>query len=387
MAIIEFSSVYKSYGPEVPVLRGLDVSVEHGEFITCIGPSGCGKTTFLKIINALLYPEDGSVQIYGKELKDWDPIELRRSIGYVIQQVGLFPHMTVRENIGYVLRIMKRQKNGRFRRAEELIELVGLSRSYLDRYPRELSGGQQQRVGVARALAADPEILLMDEPFGAVDEITRKTLQLEMKKLHEVLQKTIIFVTHDIEEAMRLGTRIALLNQGVIEQIDSREKMLFDPKTPFVESFFGSRNFSSFLNVEAVGSVYTPLGESNFTREEAGGLPSVDVNSPLIEGIKKVFDTGHEILAVTDWKEGEKERKGVRADRGDHKKSPNIPAAAGKRTGITGGGGNDGNDGDDGGSNGVYTIDADSIIGTFSLATIRSMFDTHLAEDTRYIRT
>ncbi|MCF7945645.1 MAG: hypothetical protein K9L24_02200 [Spirochaetia bacterium] len=208
-----------------------------------------------------------------------------------------------------------------------------------------------------------------------------------MKKIHEVLQKTIIFVIHDIKEAMRLGTRIALLNQGVIEQIDSGEEMLFDPRTPFVETFFVSRNFSSFLNVEAVGSVYTPLRKSQFSSEEAGRLPFIDVNSPLIEGIKRVFDTGHEILALTDWKEREKENNGERADRGDHKKSFQIPAAVGKRTQLAGDGGIDDHDCANGNSDGVYRIDADSIIGTFSLAAIRSMFDTPLAEDTRYIRT
>jgi len=333
MAIIEFDSVRKSYGPEVPVLRGLDVSIEHGEFITCIGSSGCGKTTFLKIMNGLLFPEEGRVTIYGRLLQEWNPIELRRRIGYVIQQVGLFPHMTIRENVGYVLRIMQKGKKMRSERADELIELVGLEPAYLDRYPRELSGGQQQRVGVARALAADPEILLMDEPFGAVDEITRKTLQNEIKKLHSVLKKTVVFVTHDIEEAMRLGTRIALLNNGIIEQIGSREEMLFHPQTPFVESFFGSRNFSSFLHVEQIGSVYSPLdsgqaaADSGGEKERLSQLPAVSAKATLIEGIKQVFDTSEEVLAVTD--------------------------ASG------------------------------AVIGTFSVASIRSMFDEHLQNNTR----
>ena len=247
--MIQCDGVVKSYPGTGRVLDELSLSIQEGEFITCIGPSGCGKTTFLKILNGLLSFDAGTVSIQGKSLDEWDQIELRRSIGYVIQQVGLFPHMSVGENIAYVLRITGVDKKSRLNRARELLPLVGLDPSLLDRYPRSLSGGQQQRVGVARALAADPAILLMDEPFGAVDEITRSRLQEEMLSLQGRLNKTVVFVTHDIEEAMRLGTRILLLNQGTIEQFAPRQEMLLAPKSEFVETFFGNRNFSSFLRV------------------------------------------------------------------------------------------------------------------------------------------
>ncbi len=293
MAVITFDRVVKSYQPGVPVLDELSVSVEQGEFLTCIGPSGCGKTTFLKIINALIPFDSGTVQVHGTKLSEWNRIELRRQIGYVIQQIGLFPHMTVGENIAYVLRIMGKEKSERLARAEELLPLVGLDADLLNRYPRSLSGGQQQRVGVARALAADPDILLMDEPFGAVDEITRGNLQHEMGQLHRKLKKTVVFVTHDIEEAMRLGSRIMLLNNGSIEQIGTRDEMLLYPAGEFVTSFFGFKNFTSFLHVERIGRLSRP-------QRPAESAPKIDHRASLIEGVKMLFDQGAETLAVTD---------------------------------------------------------------------------------------
>ncbi|OLS02344.1 ABC transporter ATP-binding protein [Tissierella creatinophila] len=225
MIEISFKNIKKIYPGEKIALDDLNLEIKKGEFLTVIGPSGCGKTTLLKMINGLVMPTQGELLIHGKNIKDIDIIALRRKIGYVIQQIGLFPHLNIEKNISYVLKIMGVEEDKRRKRAEELLSLVGLEKETLEMYPRELSGGQQQRIGVIRALAADPPIILMDEPFGAIDEITRKTLQDELLKLQERLKKTIVFITHDIEEAMKLGDRIALINKGKLEQIASSKEM------------------------------------------------------------------------------------------------------------------------------------------------------------------
>lgn len=245
--LIRFENIEKSYEEEKKVLDNLNLSIKNGEFVTLLGTSGSGKTTMLKLINGLISPNSGKVFIKDKEIKEWDIIELRRSIGYVIQQIGLFPHMTVEENIGYVLNIKKESKKSIKRRAEELIEMVGLSEEYLQKYPRELSGGQKQRVGVARALASNPDIILMDEPFGAVDEITRRLLQDEILQLQKKLRKTVVFVTHDIEEAFKLGSRIVLFHDGKIVQQGKKEELLLKPKNEFVKEFLGSEAFKKYL--------------------------------------------------------------------------------------------------------------------------------------------
>ena len=247
MELIEFEKVYKSYDSDKVVIKDLNLSIRDGEFVTLIGKSGSGKTTILKMINGLLPIDSGKIYIKNKEIKDWDIIELRRNIGYVIQQIGLFPHMSIEENIGYVLNIMNDSKQKIKERAEYLINLVGMSSRYLEKYPRELSGGQRQRVGVARALAANPDIILMDEPFGAVDEITRRSLQDEIVKLHQTLNKTIVFVTHDIEEAFKLGTRIVLFEKGSIIQEGTKQEILTNPKNQFVEDFLGNKIFIKYL--------------------------------------------------------------------------------------------------------------------------------------------
>ncbi len=255
MDIIRFDAVGHAYQPGVPVVENLNLYIEKGEFVTLIGPSGCGKTTILKMVNALIQPTAGEVYVHGRPLSEWDPIALRRKIGYVIQQIGLFPHLTISENITYVLELEGVSKKAQRERAKELMDLIGLEHEYLDRHPRELSGGQKQRVGVARALAADPEIILMDEPFGAVDEISRRSLQEEIVALHQKLKKTILFVTHDIEEAFRLGTWIILFKEGEIEQQGRKEDLIFRPATPFVESFFGLKNFVSYLTLTKVSEL------------------------------------------------------------------------------------------------------------------------------------
>ncbi len=235
--IIRFEGVSKSFGEQV-VLRNLSLDVVPGEFLTIIGRSGCGKTTALRLVNGLLTPDQGRVLVQGKDVAQADPVVLRRGIGYAIQSVGLFPHMTVEKNIAYVPSISGLAGwKGRERRvkAEALLCRVGLDRSLAGRYPRSLSGGQRQRVGIARALAAEPEILLMDEPFGAVDEITRGQLQDELLSLHAQSGITVLFVTHDIGEALKLGTRTLVLEAGQVQQCAPPSEILNAPATSFVE--------------------------------------------------------------------------------------------------------------------------------------------------------
>lgn len=243
-SIIRFEHVSKAYGSQA-VLRDFSLDVFPGEFLTIIGRSGCGKTTALKLVNGLVSPDSGRISVQGKELGATDVVALRRSIGYVIQSVGLFPHMTVEKNIAYVPSISGTSGwRGQERRdkVSALLEQVGLSPSLAKRYPRTLSGGQRQRVGIARALAAGSEILLMDEPFGAVDEITRTQLQEEMKKIHREKGITILFVTHDIDEALKLGTRVLVLDQGQIQQCDAPSEVLKHPATEFVANLVNQRS-------------------------------------------------------------------------------------------------------------------------------------------------
>ena len=240
--IIQFKHILKAFDGQL-VLRDLSLNIEAGEFVTVIGRSGCGKTTLLRLINRLITPDQGSVMVRGQDVAQTDPIALRRRIGYAIQSVGLFPHMTVEKNIAYVPSISGMdQWKGKNRRklAEELLAQVGLDPILADRYPRALSGGQRQRVGIARALAARPEILLMDEPFGAVDEITRGQLQQEIRRIHEDRGITILFVTHDIEEALKLGSRVLVLDHGVIQQYAMPEEILQNPATEFVKQLVSS---------------------------------------------------------------------------------------------------------------------------------------------------
>ncbi len=232
-----------------------------------VGASGCGKTSLLKMINKLILPDAGSISVAGTDIREWDTIELRRSIGYVIQQTGLFPHMNIEQNMCYVQSIQNMPRPTQQKRARELAQLIGLPNSILSRYPRELSGGQNQRVGVARALAADPDIILMDEPFGAVDEITRRKLQRELKELHARLHKTIIFVTHDIEEALRLADTIVLLHNGKIEQQGSPRELIAKPASPYVRQFFGAQGLRALLDEQALDQLYQRLLDGDETLE------------------------------------------------------------------------------------------------------------------------
>jgi osmoprotectant transport system ATP-binding protein len=239
-AMIRLERVSKRYGETVAV-QETSLDIPEGELVVLIGPSGCGKTTTLKMINRLIEPSSGRILIGGRDVTKVNPQELRRGIGYVIQSIGLFPHMSVRENIQVVPRLLGWPKAKSAARADELLELVGLPpKRYAAAYPKELSGGQAQRVGVARALAVDPPVLLMDEPFGAVDPLTRERLQDEFLKLQAQLQKTIVMVTHDIDEAIKLGDRVCVMNVGVVEQFGTPEEVLSAPKSRFVRQFVGA---------------------------------------------------------------------------------------------------------------------------------------------------
>ncbi|NED77763.1 ATP-binding cassette domain-containing protein, partial [Streptomyces sp. SID9944] len=251
--MIRFEQVTKRYPDGTTAVDGLSFEVAEGELVTLVGPSGCGKTTTMMMVNRLVEPTSGRVLVGGEDIAGLDPVRLRRRIGYVIQQVGLFPHRTVLDNTATVPALLGWKKARARARAAELLDLVGLDpKTYGPRYPRQLSGGQRQRVGVARALAADPEVLLMDEPFGAVDPVVREQLQDEFLRMQAAVRKTVLLVTHDIEEAVRLGDRIAVYGQGRIEQLDTPGAVLGSPATPYVAGFVGADRGLKRLSVTAI---------------------------------------------------------------------------------------------------------------------------------------
>ena len=231
---IEYKNIRMAYGEKV-IIENFNLAVEKGEFVTIIGSSGCGKTTILKMVNGLVRPVSGEILIDGRSIREMDLTALRRNIGYAIQGSVLFPHMTVEKNIAYVPNLINKKDKAKTAQAvEKWMRIVGLDEELKTRYPSEISGGQQQRVGIARALAASPEILLMDEPFGAVDEITRSSLQDEIARIHRETGITILFVTHDIDEALRLGTRVLVMNEGRAQQFAPPREILNHPATDFV---------------------------------------------------------------------------------------------------------------------------------------------------------
>ena len=239
---IEFENVTKSFkGTGYNAVDNVSFTVREGEFITILGSSGCGKTTLLKMINRLYEPDSGRIVLFGEDVSSVDVVKVRRRIGYVIQQIGLFPHYTIADNIATVPKLLKWDKARIDQRVNELLSMVGLEPAeFKNRYPSQLSGGQQQRVGLARALAVDPKIMLMDEPFGAIDSITRTKLQDELKNLHRETGKTFMFVTHDIEEAFMLGGRVIIMNEGRIAQFDTPENIILHPANDFVCSLVES---------------------------------------------------------------------------------------------------------------------------------------------------
>lgn len=235
MSIIKYQDIKMQYKDKV-VIENFSLDIDAKEFVTMIGSSGCGKTTLLKMVNGLIQPTQGKVYVHGVDIQKEDMIKLRRTIGYAIQGNVLFPHMSVEQNICYVPNLLNKKDRKKTTQAlHKWMEIVGLPNDLLNRYPDELSGGQQQRVGIARALAASPDILLMDEPFGAVDEITRASLQDEIKSIHQQTDITVLFVTHDIKEAMKLGTKMLVMDQGALQQYDDPQTIAAKPKTPFVK--------------------------------------------------------------------------------------------------------------------------------------------------------
>ena len=290
--MLKFENVTKMYKEGVKAVNDVSLHVKEGEFIVFIGPSGCGKTTTMKMINRLIEPSEGKIYINGENVMDKDPVQLRREIGYVIQQIGLFPHMTIEENIALVPKLLSWSEADRKERAAELLKLVDMDPAYLKRYPHELSGGQQQRIGVLRALAAEPPLILMDEPFGALDPITRDGLQEEFKKLQKSLGKTIVFVTHDMDEAIQLADRIVILKDGEIVQVGTPDEILHDPANEFVEAFIGKERL-----VQAKPTIQTV--EQIMNSKPA----TVTRDKPLREAIQIMKQLRVDTLLVVDeWK-------------------------------------------------------------------------------------
>ena len=288
--MIKLGEVTKVYPDGTEAVKGVSFEIPKGEFCVLLGPSGCGKTTTLKMINRLIPLTSGRILIDGKDITEVNENELRRGIGYAIQEIGLFPHMTVGENIATVPRLLHWPKGRIQRRVEELLELVGLvpPEEFVNKYPAELSGGQRQRVGVARALGADPPILLMDEPFGAIDPITRERLQDEFLRIQEEIKKTIVFVTHDINEAIKMGDRIALMRDGRLVQYATPAELLAHPKDDFVRDFVGADRTLKALRLLRVREV---MDEQP---------PSVEASESLSEAGERMRQLGVNFLPVVD---------------------------------------------------------------------------------------
>lgn len=297
-APIRLQGIQKRYPNGTEAVRDLSLDVRAGELVVLIGPSGCGKSTVLRMINRLIEPTAGRILLGDEDVTDVDPVRLRRRIGYVIQNVGLFPHQTVRANVATVPGLLRWPKSQTRARVDELLDLVGLDPAeFGGRYPHELSGGQRQRVGVARALAADPVVLLMDEPFSAVDPIVRARLQEEFLRLQAEVRKTIVLVTHDLDEAVRLGDRIAVLSAGGhLEQYDTPAALLGAPATPFVREFVGADRGIRRLAV-------TPLDRESLEPvpgDAATDLPTVTLDGSAYDALAVLLTSGQDQLVVTD---------------------------------------------------------------------------------------
>jgi osmoprotectant transport system ATP-binding protein len=288
--MIRLRGLVKQFGGAArPAIDHLDLEVDEGEVCVLIGPSGCGKTTTMRMINRLIEPTGGTIEVNGRDVTHVDPVALRRGIGYVIQQVGLFPHMTIAANVATVPRLLGWDVARTTRRVDELLTLVGMEPDgFRDRYPRELSGGQRQRIGVARALAADPPVLLMDEPFGAIDPINRTRVQDEFLRIQRQLRKTVVFVTHDIDEAIKMGDRIALLRDGRLVQHATPAEMLANPANGFVEDFVGADRALKRL------SLITCVSLAN--AGTAPGAPEVAAETSARDGLAVMLGSGARAL-------------------------------------------------------------------------------------------
>ncbi|MCW2968176.1 MAG: glycine betaine/L-proline transporter, ATPase subunit [Solirubrobacteraceae bacterium] len=294
-ATLEFRDATKRYpGAEKPAVDGLSLTVEAGEICVLVGPSGCGKTTAMRMVNRMIDITEGDILLDGRSVRERKPAELRREIGYAIQQIGLFPHLSVADNIGTVPKLLGRDRTWIRNRAHELLELVGLDPALAGRYPAQLSGGQRQRIGVARAIAANPPLLLMDEPFGAVDPINRERLQNEFLRLQAEIRKTIVFVTHDIDEAIKMGDRIAIMREGGhLVQYATPAELLTKPADEFVEGFVGPDRGLKRLALQRVDEA--PLGPAS--DHPALTLRCDDV---LRTALSKMLLAGTESAAVAD---------------------------------------------------------------------------------------
>jgi len=279
-----------------PAVNDVSLRVEPGQFVVLLGPSGCGKTTLLKLVNRLYEPTSGTISIDGRPTDTVSAPELRRRIGYVVQQSGLFPHMRIEDNVAVVPKLLKWDKRRTSERIDQLLELVGLPpRAYRRRYPVQLSGGEQQRVGLARALAVSPTTLLMDEPFGALDAITRNRLQRELKRIHGQLGQTILFVTHDVEEAVRLADRIIVMRDGEVVQYGDPEEIVLRPADQFVSDLLGSEDVLRRLSLMPVTSAMRPLG-NGFDRDG----PSIASTESLREALSQLLESRAPALTVVD---------------------------------------------------------------------------------------
>ena len=291
--MIRAEGLSKSY-LGVPAVSGVDLTVPKGELCVLLGPSGCGKSTLLRLINALTPADSGTVFVNGRDIRRTPPELLRRGIGYVVQNVGLFPHYTVRRNIAVVPELLKWPKKDIEKRVAFLMELTGLPLTYLDKYPHELSGGEAQRVGVARALAADPPILLMDEPFGSVDPLNREHLQRSFLDIQKTLRKTVLFVTHDVAEALLLGDRILLMREGQIVRSGTPREMVFREGDAFSKAFFGAEMALKLLSNHLASEACAPG-----TWEGKPGC-AVTSDSPLSDALSLMLVNGCDRLMVTD---------------------------------------------------------------------------------------
>jgi len=301
--MIVFQKVSKVYPGGVKAVSSFSMKVEEGETLVLLGTSGCGKTTTLKMVNRLIEPTSGCILVQGTDIMDQDPIELRRKIGYAIQHIGLFPHMTVGENISIVPNLIKWSRDRITERVNKLLNMMGLEpEEFRHRYPAQLSGGQRQRVGVARALAADPPIILMDEPFGALDPITREQLQNEFIALESEIKKTILFVTHDVFEAVKMGDRIALLDEGRLQQLATPAELVDKPANEFVDNFLGQHRFQLSLLTRTITTIMSEVVPNGSILGAVKPEFFLHTGSSLIEALDIFKKTKRAILPVYDGK-------------------------------------------------------------------------------------